>query len=82
MLPVRRLQALAHAFLCFVGSLRGCGLLLALVLFTGCAHFGIIPLISLGFARKKREIVPSGNSMRIIPKTAAICKQNFAKGKK
>ena len=36
----RRLQALAHAFLCFIGSLRNCCLFLALVFFTGCAHLG------------------------------------------
>ena len=36
----RRLQALAHAFLCFIGSLRNCFLFLALVFFTGCAHLG------------------------------------------
>ena len=37
---LRRLQALAHAFLCFIGSLRNCCLFLALVFFTGCAHLG------------------------------------------
>ena len=36
----RCLQAFAHAFFCFIGSLRNCCLFLALVFFTGCAHLG------------------------------------------
>ena len=75
----RRLQALAHTFLCFVGSLRERRPLPCACSFRGMRSFGIIPLIchKSEFCRKPAAVSRSGNSMRIIPKTARHMQEEF-----
>ena len=79
----RRLQALAHTFLCFVGSCGSGGLFLALVLFAGCAHVGsfLSLVISLSFAANRRQSADQAIQCVLYRKQPLYASKILQKGK-